>query len=141
KATLVEDPAEASDDGQWGVNLGYYSPELGETEFGLYYMNYHSRRPLISGTTANFTEGAIGRDLQRLGGKAQSGEAMTREDLLALETFSKAQIVYPEDIQLMGFSFNTLLGDTSVAGEIAHRLDEPLQIDDVELLFAAMPQQ
>ncbi|MCK8045518.1 DUF1302 domain-containing protein [Shewanella sp. 1CM18E] len=141
KATLVEDPAEASDDGQWGVKLGYYSPELGETEFGLYYMNYHSRRPLISGTTANFTQEAIGRDLQRLGGKAQSGEAMTREDLLALETFSKAQIVYPEDIQLMGFSFNTLLGDTSVAGEIAHRLDEPLQIDDVELLFAAMPQQ
>ncbi|MCL1137144.1 DUF1302 domain-containing protein [Shewanella pneumatophori] len=141
KATLVEDPAEASDDGQWGVKLGYYSPELGETEFGLYYMNYHSRRPLISGTTANFTQEAIGRDLQRLGGKAQSGEAMTREDLLALETFSKAQIVYPEDIQLMGVSFNTLLGDTSVAGEIAHRLDEPLQIDDVELLFAAMPQQ
>ena len=104
-------------------------------------MNYHSRRPLISGTTANFTQEAIGRDLQRLGGKAQSGEAMTREDLLALETFSKAQIVYPEDIQLMGFSFNTLVGDTSVAGEIAHRLDEPLQIDDVELLFAAMPQQ
>ncbi|ABZ76920.1 protein of unknown function DUF1302 [Shewanella halifaxensis HAW-EB4] len=141
KATLVEDPASASDDGQWGVKLGYYAPQLGETEFGLYYMNYHSRRPLISGTTANFTEEAIGRDLQRLGGKAQSGEAMTREDLLALETFSKAQIVYPEDIQLMGVSFNTLVGDTSVAGEIAHRLDEPLQIDDVELLFAAMPQQ
>ncbi|MGS0695479.1 DUF1302 domain-containing protein [Shewanella sp. 0m-4] len=141
KATLVEDPASASDDGQWGIKLGYYAPELGETEFGLYYMNYHSRRPLISGTTANFSEEAIGRDLQRLGGKAQSGEAMTREDLLALETFSKAQIVYPEDIQLMGVSFNTLLGDTSVAGEIAHRLDEPLQIDDVELLFAAMPQQ
>src|SRR5690606_12746027 len=43
--------------------------------------------------------------------------------------------------KLYGFSFNTLLGDTSVAGEIAHRQDEPLQIDDVELLFAAMPQQ
>ncbi|PKG58903.1 DUF1302 domain-containing protein [Shewanella sp. GutDb-MelDb] len=141
KATLVEDDASASDDGQWGVKLGYYAPQLGETEFGLYYMNYHSRRPLISGTTANFNADAIGRDLQRLGGKAQSGEMMTREDLLALETFSKAQIVYPEDIQLMGFSFNTLVGDTSVAGEIAHRLDEPLQIDDVELLFAAMPQQ
>lgn len=28
-----------------------------------------------------------------------------------------------------------------MAGEIAHRQDEPLQIDDVELLFAAMPQQ
>ncbi|MGL4898744.1 MAG: DUF1302 family protein, partial [Shewanella sp.] len=60
---------------------------------------------------------------------------------LNLKSFSKAQIVYPEDIKLYGFSFNTLIGDTSVAAEIAHRQDEPLQIDDVELLFAGMPQQ
>lgn len=69
KATLVEDPASASDDGQWGVKVGYYAPQLGETDFGLYYINYNSRRPLISGTTANFTQEAIGRDLQRLGAK------------------------------------------------------------------------
>ena len=56
--------------------------------------------------------------------------------------FYKAKVkLKPEDIQLMGVSFNTLVGDTSVAGEIAHRLDEPLQIDDVELLYAGMPQQ
>jgi hypothetical protein len=138
KAALVQDAADPSDDGQFGVKLGYYSPELGETEFGLYYMNYHSRRPLISGTASNFTAGAIGRDYGRL---AQSGGVIDRELLLSMETFTKSQIVYPEDIQLYGFSFNTLVGDTSVAGEISHRVDEPLQIDDVELLFAAMPQQ
>lgn len=104
-------------------------------------MNYHSRRPLISGTVANFTGDAIARDLVQLGGIAARAGEVNREVLLGLETFSKAQIVYPEDIQLYGFSFNTLVGDTSVAGEIAHRQDEPLQIDDVELLFAAMPQQ
>ena len=38
-------------------------------------------------------------------------------------------------------SFNTTVGTTAVAGEISYRQDEPLQIDDVELLFAAMPQQ
>ncbi|MCZ4336408.1 DUF1302 domain-containing protein [Shewanella colwelliana] len=141
KATLIEDQASASDSGQYGIKLGYYAPELGETEFGLYYMNYHSRRPLISGTTANFTAAAIGRDLAQLGMIGATGGTVDRETLLGLETFSKAQIVYPEDIQLYGFSFNTLVGDTSVAGEIAHRQDEPLQIDDVELLFAAMPQQ
>ncbi|MEI6858199.1 MAG: DUF1302 domain-containing protein [Shewanella sp.] len=141
KTTLVEDQSSASDSGQYGIKLGYYAPELGETEFGLYYMNYHSRRPLISGTTANFTAEAIGRDLAVLGGIAAQGGSVDRETLLGLETFSKAQIMYPEDIQLYGFSFNTLIGDTSVAGEIAHRQDEPLQIDDVELLFAAMPQQ
>jgi hypothetical protein len=141
KVTLVEDQASASDSGQFGLKIGYYAPELGETEFGLYYMNYHSRRPLISGTVANFTQEAIGRDLATLGGVAASGGTVDRETLLGLETFSKAQIVYPEDIQLYGLSFNTLVADTSVAGEIAHRMDEPLQIDDVELLFAAMPQQ
>ncbi|MCG9755561.1 DUF1302 domain-containing protein [Shewanella insulae] len=141
KVTLMQDQASASDSGQYGIKLGYYAPELGETEFGLYYMNYHSRRPLISGTTANFTAEAIGADLAQLGMLGGTGAAVDRQTLLGLGTFSKAQIVYPEDIQLYGFSFNTLIGDTSVAGEIAHRLDEPLQIDDVELLFAAMPQQ
>ncbi|QYK03017.1 DUF1302 domain-containing protein [Shewanella psychrotolerans] len=141
KATLIQDQASASNSGQYGIKLGYYAPELGETEFGLYYMNYHSRRPLISGTTANFTAEAIGSDLAQLGMIGATGATVDRDTLLGLETFSKAQIVYPEDIQLYGFSFNTLIGDTSVAGEIAHRLDEPLQIDDVELLFAAMPQQ
>ncbi|BAJ01824.1 DUF1302 domain-containing protein [Shewanella violacea] len=141
KSTLVQDQASASDSGQYGIKLGYYAPELGETEFGLYYMNYHSRRPLISGTTANFTQAAVGRDLVKLGEIAAAGGTVDRDTLLGLETFSKAKIEYPEDIQLYGFSFNTLIGDTSVAGEISHRQDEPLQIDDVELLFAAMPQQ
>ncbi|QSX35724.1 DUF1302 domain-containing protein [Shewanella sedimentimangrovi] len=138
KVTLVEDEAKASDDGQYGFKLGYYAPELGETEFGLYFMNYHSRRPLISGTTADFSAGALMLDMHTLGVNAGN---IDREMLLGLKSFSKAQIVYPEDIKLYGFSFNTLIGDTSVAGEIAHRQDEPLQIDDVELLFAAMPQQ
>ena len=39
--------------------------------------------------------------------------------------------------KLYGFSFNTTLGETSVAGEIAYRQDEPLQIDDVEILYYA----
>lgn len=138
KVALVQDEATPSDDGQYGLKLGFYSPELNETEFGLYYMNYHSRRPLISGTASNFTAAGIGGDYAKL---AASQGKIDRELLLSMETFTKAQIVYPEDIQLYGFSFNTLVGDTSVAGEIAHRVDEPLQIDDVELLFAAMPQQ
>jgi hypothetical protein len=140
KAALLKDAAGASDSGQYGVKLGLYSPELGDSEFGLYFMNYHSRRPLISGTASNFNSEAIGRDYGRLAASG-GGENINRELLLSMETFTKAQLVYPEDIKLYGFSFNTLVGDTSVAGEIAHRQDEPLQIDDVELLFAAMPQQ
>jgi len=42
---------------------------------------------------------------------------------------------------MYALSFNTTVGTTALAGEITYRQDEPLQIDDVELLFAAMPQQ
>ncbi|ABE55009.1 protein of unknown function DUF1302 [Shewanella denitrificans OS217] len=138
RVALLKNDAPAEDGGQYGVKLGYYSPELNDSEFGLYFMNYHSRRPLIAGTASNFNADAIGRDYGRL---AASGGEINRELLLSMETFTKAQLVFPEDIKLYGFSFNTLVGDTSVAGEIAHRQDEPLQIDDVELLFEAMPQQ
>ncbi|WP_351001386.1 DUF1302 family protein, partial [Shewanella sp. TB7-MNA-CIBAN-0143] len=44
-------------------------------------------------------------------------------------------------IKLYGLSFNTSLGETAFAGEFTFREDEPLQIDDVELLYAAMPEQ
>ena len=47
---------------------------------------------------------------------------------------------YPEDIKLIGLSFNTQLGTTGIAlqGEVSYRQDVPLQFDDVELLFAAL---
>jgi hypothetical protein len=46
-----EDP---DDGGQYGASLKYFFPNLlGGTEFGLYYANYHSRLPVISGVTSD----------------------------------------------------------------------------------------
>ncbi len=47
---------------------------------------------------------------------------------------------YPEDIDMLGASFNTSLGNTGISwqGEISHKNNLPLQIDDVELLFATL---
>jgi len=47
---------------------------------------------------------------------------------------------YPENIKLLGLSFNTQLGTTGVAlqGELSYRFDQPLQYDDVEILFSAL---
>ena len=47
---------------------------------------------------------------------------------------------YPDDIDLYGISFNTQLGNSGVAlqGEVSHRVNVPLQVDDVELLYAAL---
>lgn len=136
KLTLRESTAENTPDdgGQYGLRLSWYLPELNETEVSLYYMNYHSRRPVFSGVTADFSE--VGADLQKIA----SGQ-INYNNYTDLGTFSRVEIDYVEDIQLYAFSFNTTIGDTSVAGEATYRVDEPLQIDDVELLYLAMPQQ
>ncbi len=124
--------------GQYGIKFEYFASQLGDTEFALYYMNYHSRTPVISGIASDFSTTAIMSDLQWLG---QNAGNVNMHNVTSLQAFSKALIEYPEDIKLYGFSFNTNLGTTSVAGEIAYRQDEPLQIDDVEILYAGMPEQ
>lgn len=47
---------------------------------------------------------------------------------------------YPRGIDLLGVSFNTDVGTTGIAlqGEISYKSNVPLQVDDVELLFAAL---
>ncbi|MBZ9610744.1 DUF1302 domain-containing protein [Rheinheimera maricola] len=129
---------EPKDGGQYGIKFEYFSPDLNDTEFALYYMNYHSRVPVISGIASDFTQ--VGADIGRLAAMSASG-GVTKENISQLAAFSKALIEYPEDIKLYGFSFNTTLGETSVAGELSYRQDEPLQIDDVEILYAGMPEQ
>ena len=41
------------DSGQWGVALHYLAEELNATEFGFYFMNYHSRLPIVSANTGS----------------------------------------------------------------------------------------
>ncbi len=43
-----------SDSGQYGVALRYLTEGGNETEIGAYYINYHSRRPLVSANTGRF---------------------------------------------------------------------------------------
>jgi Protein of unknown function (DUF1302) len=65
----------------------------------------------------------------------QAGSFATHEYAQTASYFTE----YPEDIKLLGLSFNTQLGRSGIAlqGELAYRQDAPLQYDDVELLFAA----
>ena len=39
---------EPRDSGQWGIALRWYSEALNDTEFGFYFVNHHSRLPLVS---------------------------------------------------------------------------------------------
>lgn len=110
---------EAKDGGQYGASLRVSVPSLWGTEFGLYFLNYHSRLPVIMARTGT-----------------SAGILATGNYAATVSYF----LEYPEDIKLFGLSFNTQLGRTGVAfqGEVSHRRDVPLQVDDVELLYAAL---
>ncbi len=131
-----EGSVEPDDGGQYGIKLGTFLPELNDTEVAAYFINYHSRRPVISGIASNFTGAALQQDLGYI---AQN--TITADNVANLQAFTKARLEYVEDIKLYGLSFNTMIGETAFAGEFAYRQDEPLQIDDIELLYAAMPEQ
>ena len=113
----------ASDDGEYGVALRWFAPALGGTEFGLYYMNYHSRLPVINATTGTF-------------------QSVLPPPTGQINYASSARyfLSYPEDIKLYGLSFNTQLGSSGIAlqGEYSYRQDVPLQVDDLELLYASL---
>lgn len=48
---------EPSDSGQYGAALRWYAEDLNSTEFGFYFMNYHSRLPIASQRA--YTSGAL----------------------------------------------------------------------------------
>ena len=48
--------------GQWGVALRYFAEEFGQTEFGFYLINYHSRLPVI-GAQQSSRNRSLGRPL------------------------------------------------------------------------------
>jgi hypothetical protein len=52
---------------------------------------------------------------------------------------ARYQVEYPEDIKLYGASFNTAIANTgwTLQGEISYRQNQPLQLDDVETIYAA----
>lgn len=103
------------DEGQFGAALRYFAPWFNDGEFGLYAMQYHSRVPVINAHTGT---------LASLGTNYAAAASYNLE--------------YPEDIKLGGASFSTSWGLVSLQGEYALRMDQPLQIDDVEILQAAL---
>lgn len=55
--TLLRNPDnEARDSGQWGVSFKYYAEDFNNgTDFGFYFMNYHSKLPYASFNAANLS--------------------------------------------------------------------------------------
>lgn len=59
-------------------------------------------------------------------------------ETLNIQYDTQTDVIYPADIQLFGFSFNTTIGGWGVQGEIAYRPDAPFQSDtDAQTIEAA----
>jgi hypothetical protein len=102
-----------SEYGQWGIAAHYLAEGFNNTEFGFFFLNYSSRLPLIS-----------------------AGSTVTNTSPTSANYF----VEYPSNIHLFGVSFNTTFEATGIAlqGELSYRPNQPLQIDDVELLYAGL---
>ncbi|WP_022965283.1 DUF1302 domain-containing protein [Denitrificimonas caeni] len=125
----------AGDSGQWGMALRW----LGDnTEYGAYFMNYHSRTPFASYQNLDLDT------LQNLAGLAAlpspgpslpPGVALAG-GLLAPALLSNGSYYmdYPEDIRLYGLSFSTTLPTgTAWQGEVSYRPNMPVQINATDM--------
>ncbi|GAC1451185.1 MAG: DUF1302 domain-containing protein [Steroidobacteraceae bacterium] len=181
------------DSGQYGANLKFYLPNLGQgTQIGLYFLNYTSRLPVLSANTG--TQAGLGNAfgaINAIGGAAQAlaaglpfaqavatGAAVGQSRAAAVggnltsatatqyatigantllaggNVNNQAQNIatyeygktagyfeeFPQDIRMIGASFNGEIKATGTAiqGELAFRHNVPLQLDDVELLYATL---
>lgn len=101
--------------GQYGLAFRY---SLDATEFGLFYMNYHSHKPGAQAIAGTLNLG--------LGALAPAG-------YIESTTY---QLVYPEDVQMYGLSFSTTAGDFSLSGELAYRPKDVILSELAENLVA-----
>ncbi|MFJ3259509.1 DUF1302 domain-containing protein [Pseudomonas sp. NPDC086581] len=104
--------------GQFGIALRWFVPELNDTEFGAYAMNYHSRNPYLS--------------------TIRTTGAGTPPSALNVPRNAQYFIDYPEDIRLYGLSFAANVAGTSLGGELSYRPNMPLQLSTPDLLSATV---
>ena len=129
------------DSGQWGLAVRYLAEDLNQTEFGFYFINYHSRLPTVGARTAGANSIQAGLAAAGAGGGRGALEARcpVTPDLqppanpaVAVDRYGKGGhyfLEYAEDIQLFGLSFNTVAGSSGWAlqGEYSLRPNAPLQ--------------
>jgi hypothetical protein len=142
---------EPDDSGQFGVALRYFAEELAGSEFGLYYLNYHSRIPYLGGFSSSNSlvpDAAIPPPLfaaltAALGDRPWPfipGNPFAGLEIGGVTVSGNPQYFaeFPEDIELFGLSFASNLAGFAVSGEISYRPDFPVQINTTEILQGAV---
>ena len=126
---------DARDGGQFGLALRYMFDPL-DTEFGAYFMNYHSRLPMFSGHAAPASAYASGSTLQAAGLSPRVAGALSSTVVTANSNY---YLEYPEDIRLYGVSFaTTLASGTAWNGELSYRPNAPIQVNTTDILYSGL---
>jgi hypothetical protein len=129
--------------GQFGLKAEYYADWLnGGTDLSLYYENYHSRLPILGffagqqacSKNATSTE-TFFIDCPFIPAFTEGTPITQRSDAVPLNS-GKIFLQYPENIHLLGVSFNTTVGEYSLQGEVAYRPNLPMQVSIADLSFA-----
>ncbi|MDQ0125414.1 hypothetical protein J2W17_004375 [Pseudomonas lini] len=136
---------DARDSGQFGVSFKYMFEPL-DTEFGAYFMNYHSRAPIFSGKGAPasaYSGAALGGALVGAGipGTIVGGPTGLAAQLLPFQVVGNSSyfVEYPEDIRLYGLSFSTTLPTgTAWSGEVSYRPNAPVQLNTTDILYSGL---
>ncbi|AHL35861.1 hypothetical protein CD58_24630 [Pseudomonas brassicacearum] len=145
EGTLVRRGADrdARDGGQFGVSFKYMYEPL-DTEFGAYFMNYHSRAPIFSGhgaPSSAYTSGpALVGSLVASGIPLATAIAMASSMVpMVVAGNSSYYVEYPEDIRMYGLSFSTTLPTgTAWSGEVSYRPNAPVQLNTTDILFSGL---
>lgn len=104
--------------GQFGLAARVLAPSLNNTEFGFFFLQYHSRTPFVSTT------------------KARANNPMTGQGIPATADFFAE---FPEAINLYGLSASgSGPGNMSIQAEYSYRPNQPLQLSAIELLLGTL---
>jgi hypothetical protein len=146
------------DGGQYGLALMAITQGNNALKVGLHYMRYHSRLPLVGTLTADQAaiDATTQADVDAVATELapvyeQTGLPPAEADARALETASDLVLndyinqagyftEYPEDIDMIGLTFNTatMRTGTLIAAEIAYHRDFPFQVALNEVYSASL---
>ncbi|MGB3810977.1 MAG: DUF1302 domain-containing protein [Parvibaculum sp.] len=145
----------ARNQGQWGAALRYFADWLNQgTDLGVYFVNFHDKLP-IGTFRSNSNQLALSTVALLSGGNmnspvcttaATTDEAGLPTSLCAaaegLDARSSGKYLiaqHPEDVHMIGGSFNTtinIMNGTALSGDMAYYTNMPFQLDTTELVGA-----
>jgi len=121
------DDIEPDDGGQYGLAVRYFAEELNDTELGFYYLNIHSRVPMISAVRTSIPATGLSDNVFIPSSLDPTGGKLSARNPAYL-------IEFPEDLKYYGLSFATNVSGVALSGEVSYKPDTPIQINGPEIL-------